>query len=249
MSNYQINFNKSVSAIIPLHNKEATIVLTLDKLKNDLKNVKFEIVIIENSSTDNSYKTAESWCIDNPEITTKLIRSNKGLGNALKAGIENSSNDYIWTVSPDMQFGVSDLVSFIDKYNPEIKLYIGSRLHEDSNVVRGVTRKYISKAFNFLKKIIINSDIQDTMGSFIGEAKYLKKYYLLPKTTKFFFVTELIAIFEQNNHQILEIPVETFTEIDLHEGNASTVNFLFAPLEIFFNLIILRFRIRKFKLD
>ena len=87
------------------------------------------------------------------------------------------------------------------------------------------------------------------MGSFIGEAKYLKKYYLLPKTTKFFFVTELIAIFEQNNHQILEIPVETFTEIDLHEGNASTVNFLFAPLEIFFNLIILRFRIRKFKLD
>ena len=50
MSNYQINFNKSVSAIIPLHNKEATIVLTLDKLKNDLKNVKFEIVIIENSS-------------------------------------------------------------------------------------------------------------------------------------------------------------------------------------------------------
>ena len=48
-----------------------------------------------------------------------------------------------------MQFGVSDLVSFIDKYNPEIKLYIGSRLHEDSNVVRGVTRKYISKAFNF----------------------------------------------------------------------------------------------------
>ena len=249
MEKKEINFNKSISIIIPLHNKEATILLTLDKLRSDLKNVHYEIVIIENGSSDNSYSVTKNWCNNNSDVKTKLIKSEIGLGNAIKEGIKNSNNEYVWTVSPDMQFGVSDFISFKENYNSEISVYVGSRLHKNSKVVRSGSRKYISMVFNFLKKLIINSEIKDTMGSFIAKTIFLKKYCFIPVTTKFFYITELITIFEQNNHGILEIPVETFTEIDLHSKNASTVNFFTTPFEIFINLIMLRLRLKKIKLN
>jgi len=245
MDKNYIKFDKSISIIIPLRNKEATIILTLDELKKRLQKISYEIIIIENGSTDNSYQIAKNWCTENKHIETILTTSDVGLGNALKVGIERSNNEYIWTVGADMQFGTSDFESLIDNYSPDVKMYIGSRQHKDSEVVREKYRASISRVFIFLKTYLIGSKIKDTMGSFIGDASLLKKYCTFPKTTEFFYVTELVSIFEVNNLKILELPVKTLTSIDLHEGNTSTVNFLTTPIKIFLNLISLRFRLKK----
>lgn len=239
------SFHKSISAVVTLHNKSSTILPTLDKLKIDLTNLDYEIIIVENGSSDNSFELTKKWCLDNPDVDAHLITSEIGLGNAFKKGIDSSTKDFIWSVPADMQFGTSDLLSFIRNYSKDISLYIGSRLHDDSVVVRNWNRKYISLVFNFVKKILINSNVKDTMGTIIGDAKTMKKYYLLPKTTKFFYITELIAYYEKDDLKILEVPVETFTEIDLSSGNSSTVNLFLTPIEVFFNLISLSFRLRR----
>ena len=72
------------------------------------------------------------------------------------------------------------------------------------------------------------------MGSFIAEKKLIKKLYNLPKTKKFFYITELISYYEFFNNKVLEIPVSTFKEIDLSSGNKSSVVFILDPIEIFF---------------
>ena len=73
----------------------------------------------------------------------------------------------------------------------EIKIYIGSRMHPESIVYREKNRKLFSKVFSFLKKILINSEINDTMGSFVAEATTLKQLYLYPRTKKFFYVLSI----------------------------------------------------------
>ena len=239
----KIHFNHSVSILIPLHNKALTITPTLNKLKEDLTHIDFEIIVIENSSTDNSFEVCQRWCQENKDVDIKLITSKKGLGVALKAGIDLAKNDYLWTVPGDMQLGTSDLESFIKYFDFNIKFYIGSRLHPESDVERQSNRILISSIFNLLKKIIINSNIKDSMGSFIAEKKLIKKLYNLPKTKKFFYITELISYYEFFGFKVLEIPVSTFKEIDLSSGNKSSVNFILDPIEIFFNLLMLRFRL------
>ena len=233
----KIHFNHSVSILIPLHNKALTITPTLNKLKEDLTHIDFEIIVIENSSTDNSFEVCQKWCQENKDVDIKLITSKKGLGVALKAGIDLAKNDYLWTVPGDMQLGTSDLESFIKYFDSNIKFYIGSRLHPKSDVERQSNRILISSIFNLLKKIIINSNIKDSMGSFIAEKKLIKKLYNLPKTKKFFYITELISYYEFFGFKVLEIPVSTFKEIDLSSGNKSSVNFILDPIEIFFNFL------------
>ena len=74
MDKNYIKFDKSISIIIPLRNKEATIILTLDELKKRLQKISYEIIIIENGSTDNSYQIAKNWCTENKHIETILTR-------------------------------------------------------------------------------------------------------------------------------------------------------------------------------
>ena len=121
-------------------------------------------------------------------------------------------------------------------------------MHPESIVYREKNRKLFSKVFSFLKKILINSEINDTMGSFVAEATTLKQLYLYPKTKKFFYVTELVAYYELFNYKILEIPVKTFREINEESGNKSSVNFFVTPIEIIINLISLKIRIIIFRL-
>ncbi len=243
-----ISINKSLSIIIPLHNKATTIVQTLEKIKTDLVNIDYEVLIIENSSNDNSYEIADSWCKKNLNINCKILQSTKGVGTAIKKGIEVASCEFISIMPGDMQFGTSDIESFIKFYDSEIKIYIGSRMHPESIVYREKNRKLFSKVFSFLKKILINSEINDTMGSFVAEATTLKQLYLYPRTKKFFYVTELVAYYELFNYKILEIPVKTFREINEESGNKSSVNFFVTPIEIIINLISLKIRIIIFRL-
>ena len=243
----EIYFEHSISIVIPLHNKSETILLTLNKIKKDLKNLNYEIIIVENGSTDDSFILADQWCKLNPDLNITLTTSSVGLGYALKKGFSLAQNSYIWVVPADMQLGVSDLTSFISNFDINTSLYIGSRHHEDSVVTRHWSRKPISAVFNKLKKILIQSNISDTMGSIIAEKKNLKELYLLPKTNKFFYLTELTSYYEVNKLKVIEIPVETYLEIDMVKQNKSTVNFLKTPIEIIFNLFVLRKNLKDYK--
>lgn len=243
----EINFEHSISIVIPLHNKSATILLTLNKIKKDLKNLNYEIIIVENGSTDDSFIITNQWCKLNSDLNITLTTSSVGLGSALKKGFSLAQNSYIWVVPADMQVGVSDLKSFISNFDKNTYLYIGSRHHQNSVVFRHWSRKPISAVFNKLKKILIQSEISDTMGSIIAEKKHLKEMYLLPKTNKFFYITELISYYELNKFKVLEIPVETYSEIDMIKQNRSTVNLLVTPFEIIYNLFVLRKDLKTYK--
>ena len=54
---------KSVSVVVPLYNKENTIIETLDSLTTyfEKKSITYEIIIVENQSTDNSKLIVENY--------------------------------------------------------------------------------------------------------------------------------------------------------------------------------------------
>ena len=43
-----------ISIIIPTYNEETNIVRLIDELKNEIKNSEFEIIIVDDGSTDNT---------------------------------------------------------------------------------------------------------------------------------------------------------------------------------------------------
>ena len=103
----------SISAIIPLHNKESEILYTLDSLITYFKKEKldYEIIIIENGSTDDSKLIAYNYIKNLDNIS--LTECQKGLGKALKLGVKNSSKNYM-VCSCDFLFKTSDLSYYLN---------------------------------------------------------------------------------------------------------------------------------------
>jgi peptidoglycan/xylan/chitin deacetylase (PgdA/CDA1 family) len=84
-----------ISVIIPAYNEEATIHRTLNSLrKQDYPGV-FEIIVVDNRSTDDTARIAEAW-------GARVVREErKGYIYALMCGFEHASGDILITTDAD----------------------------------------------------------------------------------------------------------------------------------------------------
>lgn len=88
-----------VSIIIPAYNVESYIAETLLSIKNQNFS-DYEIVVINDGSTDKTKTIVEKWQIEDKRI--KLInQQNKGLSYARKVGLENANGEYIYFCDGD----------------------------------------------------------------------------------------------------------------------------------------------------
>ena len=75
-----------LSIIIPVYNEENTIIEVLNKIKDNLENkFEYEIIVIDDGSTDQSRKLLEN----NKTLYNKLLINefNKGKGFSVKKGL------------------------------------------------------------------------------------------------------------------------------------------------------------------
>ncbi len=227
---------KNLSIIVPLYNKENVICKTLDLIikKCDQESINYEILIVENESTDNSYQKTKKYIENKNDIY--LFNSSKGLGNALRRGVELSKNDFVLFIPADYTFGESEL-EYFSKNNQNLNEYIlGSRAHKNSFSKSSFDRKLITFGFNFLKKIILNLNIKDTMGTFIIESSLAKSLMSSTFSEQFFITTELVFRAIKNNIYISEIPI--INKVD--ENNQTTVRHFYDSYYAFVDLIKLR---------
>ena len=84
-----------ISCIIPAFNEESTIIGVIKNVKK--VKVINEIIVVDDSSTDNTYKNAKSEGV-------RVIKhaQNKGKGAAIKTGISHSSGDIILFLDADL---------------------------------------------------------------------------------------------------------------------------------------------------
>ena len=84
-----------ISCIIPAFNEESTIIGVIKNVKK--VKVINEIIVVDDSSTDNTYKNAKSEGV-------RVIKNakNKGKGAAIKTGISHSSGDIILFLDADL---------------------------------------------------------------------------------------------------------------------------------------------------
>ena len=111
-----------ISFIVPVYNAEKTISRCLDSILNQIiKN--FEIIIVNDGSTDNVQSIIDEYAINYPAIIKSYEKSNAGPGNTRNYGIEKSSGKYIAFVDSDdsIESNYTKIVtSVIDDYNADI---------------------------------------------------------------------------------------------------------------------------------
>ena len=96
-----------VSIIIPAHNEERNIRKVLNLLKKNAANVADEIIVIDNSSTDDTSKIAQSMGV-------KVLQCNDiGKGLAMEMGLQYAKNEIIVFLDADINNYSKDLVQLL----------------------------------------------------------------------------------------------------------------------------------------
>jgi glycosyltransferase involved in cell wall biosynthesis len=97
-----------LSIIIPVYNEAQTINLILDKIKdvNLLKNIKKELIIVNDCSTDDTKGAILRYVNENSELDIKYFEheTNQGKGAAIHLGISNANGDYLIIQDADLEY-------------------------------------------------------------------------------------------------------------------------------------------------
>ncbi len=111
------------SIIIPIYNGEQTLENCLDSVASQsFKD--FELILINDGSTDASEELIQDWISLHLEIDIKLIeQKNLGLGNARNAGIEMAQGKYIALLDCDDSWAINKLseIHYLLESQPGLK--------------------------------------------------------------------------------------------------------------------------------
>ena len=103
-----------LSIVIPLYNKEKYIDRCLQSLLNqDLSSSEYEIIIVDDGSTDSSCSIARNYT--EKHVNIHLFRQkNKGAGGARNRGLEVTKGDYIYFLDADDYIANNVLKTLLD---------------------------------------------------------------------------------------------------------------------------------------
>jgi len=156
-----------ISIIVPAYNEESTINIITDKLLNLylINNIKKEIIIINDCSTDNTEQLIQNIIQSNPlaEITYIKHEKNLGKGAAIHSGIKKATGDYLIIQDDDLEYDPAEinklLKPVLDGYADVV---YGSRfIGGDTHRILFLLHTFGNKFLTFLSKFFTNLNLTD----------------------------------------------------------------------------------------
>ena len=193
---------KLLSLIIPVYNEEKAIGFVLDELIEVSEGQAYEIIVVDDGSTDNTAKVVQKKDI-------KLVQhpQNKGYGAAIKTGIKNTTNDLILIIDGDGSYPVKaipELLKEADQYN----MVVGARTGKEVKIqlYRRPAKWFLSKLANYLAETKI-PDLNSGMRFF--KRKDVEKFLnILP--SKFSFTTTMTLAYHTTELAVKYVPINYY---------------------------------------
>ena len=136
-----------LSIIVPVYNVEIYLVRCIQSLlKQDLESSEYEIVIVNDGSTDNSLTIAQQFCKEQSNIKI-ITRKNGGLAAARNTGIENASGKYLMFVDSDdylMPNVLKEMIDFSEEHALDVCEARMKVMKEDGSFFEGLIQPFKS---------------------------------------------------------------------------------------------------------
>src|SRR3989344_1318566 len=198
-----------ITIVVPVYNEEAIIEETLTILSEALSKIgnelDWEIVVADNASTD---KTAEK--VKNAGFSKVKVFSikEKGKGVAIRSVAMESEDNFFGFIDADLSADPEAIFTMLDALKKgECDIVIGSRLMDKTQTHRSFLRTLSSEVFNFIQRIILGLDIQDTQCGLKIMNRRGIDIFKKCKENSWFFDMEFLALSSKNGLRILEVPV------------------------------------------
>lgn len=104
-----------LSVVIPVYNGSATVRELVDELKIQLKEIDFEVIMINDTSSDNSETICLEIAKNNSNVTFISLRKNVGQDNAVMCGLNHITGDCAVIIDDDLQNPPSEILKLYEE--------------------------------------------------------------------------------------------------------------------------------------
>jgi len=145
-----------ISVVIPVFNEEKNISILHGYLRKvlDPMRKKYEIIFVDDGSTDNTFKELSKL----KRVKIIKFRKNYGQTSAMAAGFREAKGRIIVSMDADLQNDCRDIPLLVDKLNEGYDVVSGWRFERSDNA----SKKLFSRFANWLRRFLISEKIHDS---------------------------------------------------------------------------------------
>lgn len=172
----------------------------------------FEIVVVNDGSTDNSKAIIQKYREEFKEIILVDYSENRGKGYAVNQGVLKGSGDLFLFSDADLSTPLEEYGKFLPFINSGYDIVIGSRRIKgaDIRIRQPIHRRILGRGFGLLTEIFFLRGIKDSQCGFkLFKSSVAKKAFKNRKVDGFSFDVEVLYVAQKKLHaRIKEVPVE-----------------------------------------
>ena len=158
-----------LSVVIPARDEEGCIAATAEHLHVELslRGVPHEIVIVDDDSTDATWRILTELASKFPEVRPVQNTPNHGFGRAVICGLDHSRGDAVVIMMADESDDCRDVVRYWQKLNEGYDCVFGSRFMKGGGVIDYPRLKLLlNRLANLFLKVLFNIRLNDTTNAF-----------------------------------------------------------------------------------
>lgn len=145
-----------LSVVVCIYNEEGNVIPMVEKLRSSLKNISYELIFVDDGSTDTSLQKLKS--IAAPDLKIIEFRRNYGQSAALAAGIDFASAEWIVTMDGDLQNDPEDVLRMLNLAEEKnLDLLAGIRQNrQDGFILRKIPSKLANGLIRYLSGVYLH---------------------------------------------------------------------------------------------
>ena len=202
------NQSNKLSIILPAYNEGSHIYDNLLKICDALKTQDFEIIVVDDGSSDNTFSESKRAAKNGRPVKSVRLESNRGKGASLFRGFEEAGGELIVFLDADLEIAPH----YIVKLQAAMK-------KAKADVVAGVKdpvmnhfplqRRFMSVIYRATIGFLFGLDITDTQtGIKLFKREVLEAAAPRLRVSRFAFDIELLVAASRFGYQIMEYPIE-----------------------------------------
>ncbi len=196
---------KKLSIIVPVYNEERTLKTILEKIKKTrLKNVKKEIIIVDDASTDGTKKILEN--IKDKSIKIIRHKKNMGKGYAIRTALNSITGDIILIQDADLEYDPNDYAKLIKPIiEKKVDVVYGSRILNQKSKYSRFAYYAAGRSLTVITNLLYGINITDEPCGYKAFSSRIIKNIKL-KCKRFEFCPEVTAKIAKKGIRIHEVP-------------------------------------------
>ncbi len=200
-----------LSIIIPAHNEERRLPLSLTSIATFLQEQPYEaeILVVENGSEDNTTGIVQEFMERYPFIRLLTVET-RGKGLAVKQGMLAAYGDYRFMCDADLSMRIEELANFIPLAKDDgYDIVIGSREAPGAQRINEPEYRHLmGRVNNWIIKLMALRGFDDTQCGFkLFSRRAAEDLFAVQRTNGIGFDVELLFIAKRRGYKIYELPV------------------------------------------